>query len=100
MNILDQLPAPKADLPIRAETPLTEPNAVRPASSATSDQARQPPHRLVSEDFKQSLVDRLDRRQGHRLEERANRALGAYLAVQQDDERAYMERLLGISEFA
>lgn len=100
MNILDQLPAPKADLPIRAETPLAEPNAVRPASSATSDQAKQPPPRLLSEDFKQSLIDRLDRRQAQRLEDRANRALSAYLTVQQDDERDYMERLLGISEFA
>lgn len=100
MNVLDQLPAPKADLPIRAETPLTEPSAVRAASSATADQAKQPPPRLVSEDFKRSLMDRLDRRQESRLEERANRALGAYLAVQQDDERAYMERLLGVSEFA
>ena len=100
MNILDQLPAPKADLPIRAETPLAETGAVRATTSATSDQAKQPPQRLVSEDFKQSLIDRLDRRQAQRLEQRANRAVGAYLAVQQDDERAYMARLLGISEFA
>ena len=100
MNILDQLPAPKANLPIRAETPLAELNAVRGASSATADQARQQPPRLVSDDFKRSMMDRLDRRQDPRLEERASRALGAYLAVQQDDERAYMERLLGVSEFA
>lgn len=100
MNILDQLPAPKPELPIRTDSPLAELGAISASSRTGEERPRQTTPQLVSEDFKRSMIDRLDQRQQTRLEERASRALNAYLSVQQDDERSYMEQLLGVSEYA
>jgi len=100
MNILDQLPTPTPELPIRTSTPLAELDAVSAAARARQERPRQTAPQLVSEDFRRSMIDRLDQRQQTRLEGRANRALGTYLAVQQDDERSQLSQLLGVSEYA